>query len=63
MINNSPVEFVSKRSENIKAADLIGIPEVERFKWFEECLGTIKIENDDEELAIERYKYLVSLVK
>lgn len=63
MLYNSPVESVNKRSENIKGADLIGIPEVERFKWFEECLGTIKIENEDEELAIERYKYLVSLVQ
>ncbi len=63
MLYNSPTSYVNERSERIKGADLIGIPEVERFKWFEECLGTIKIENDDEELAIERYKYLASLVK
>ncbi len=63
MLYNSPADLKSKRPENLKDVDLIGIPEVERFKWFEDCLGNVRCENNDEILAIERYKLLVDLVQ
>lgn len=64
MLYNSPSELICEcRPENLRNIDLIGIPEVERFKWFEDCIGNIKCENNDEILAIERYKLLVSLIE
>ena len=65
MLRDSPEEFKTGRPEHLRNEQIIGIPEVERFKWFETCLGVLEQDKliDDERLAVERYKYLASLIK
>lgn len=65
MLNDTPDEYRQNRLPEFKDKKIVGIPEVERFKWVEACLGTLNEEylSSDERLAVERYKYLVSLFK
>lgn len=65
LLRDSPEEFKKGRPEHLRNEQIIGIPEVERFKWFETCLGVLEQDKliDDERLAVERYKYLASLIK
>lgn len=46
----------------MEKGDVPGIPEVERFKWQECCLGNIKSDKEDEQMAKDKYRLLAQLV-
>jgi len=43
---------------------VFGIPEIKRFKWFEECLGCLPIDDlsKNDKMAVRRYKYLARTI-
>ena len=51
---------------NDKNYMVFGIPEIKRFKWKEDCLGTLQqqnvVLNEDETIAIRRYDLLAALI-
>lgn len=47
---------------DMKDGAVPGIPEVDRFKWQECCLGKFPAEKEDEKLAKEKYKKLASIL-
>jgi cellulose biosynthesis protein BcsQ len=65
--NNVILDMLKSTPDNIKEYpdsddnnSVFGIPEIKRFKWFEECLGRLskdELSNNDK-MAVRRYKYL-----
>lgn len=65
MLKTTPEELkIYKSNEAPEDNELVfGIPEVKRFKWFEDCLGCMKdVKNSNDKMAINRYQYLAFLI-
>ena len=52
-------------SESEDNADVFGIPEIKRFKWYEECLGNLpelQLDKNDK-MGLRRYEHLARAIK
>jgi len=63
MLESTPSDI--KKYNEPEDNDLVfGIPEIKRFKWFEECLGRIPKEEltSNDKMAVNRYEYLAQTI-
>lgn len=49
---------------DVPEKNVFGIPEVKRFKWFEECLGRLSVDelSDNDKMGFNRYEYLAKII-
>lgn len=66
MTRSTPVEFYlpdyTRDLSEYHTKDIVGIPEIDRFKWREGILPTVQRKTPEEELACERYNYLANII-
>jgi hypothetical protein len=63
MLEPTPAD-IKEYSDSDDNDAVFGIPEVKRFKWFEECLGRLSEDelSKNDKMAIRRYEYLAQTI-
>jgi len=64
MLEPTPTE-IKIHPESDDNDTVFGIPEVKRFKWFEECLGLLPVDKNlsgNDRMGINRYEYLAQTI-
>lgn len=59
---SNDVENLIEPVWDMEEGSVLGIPEVDRFKWQECCLAKLDSNSEDERLAMEKYKKLAQIV-